>query len=179
MKEEQLELPVKTWMVEKVCSGVSDARPGGGFTRRGQPGDDVPADTVHIKVEPHNLPAGPESRAELLQRAPCTAAGEAHADTKPEPSGVAGCSHGAEEKTEDEECGTCAEASETTSEAHHRTDEFRASTQSKGDAKLLEAHAMVLPPKLEHSCGPADRAEHLVGGDPQQEAELATAGQKM
>lgn len=180
---------MKTWMVEKVCSGVSDvrnepvacgsAKSGGAFTRREQPGEDVQAKTLNIKVEPHSLPTEPESKAEVLQRAPCTGAVEAHADTKPEPSGVAGCSHGAEHKTEDEECRTCAEEPEMTSEAHRGMDQFRASTKSQADAKLLEADAIVLPPKLEQGCGPADRTEHLVGSDQHQDAELATPGQNL
>lgn len=183
-------MPVKTWMVEKVCSGVSDvrnepvacgsAKSGGAFTRRSQPGEDAQAKTLNIKDEPHNLPTEPESKAEVLQRAPCTGgAAEAHADTEPEPSGVAGCSHGAERKTEEEECGTCAEEPEMTSEVHRGTDEFRASTKSQADVKLSEADAIVLPPKLEQSCGPADRAEHLVGSDQHQEAELAIPGQNL
>lgn len=172
-----------------MCSGVSDvrnepgacgsAKSGGAFTRRGPPGEDVQAKTLDIKDEPHNPPTEPESKAEVLQRAPRTGGAEAHADTEPEPSWGAGRSRGAERKTEEEECGTCAEEPEMTSEVHRGTDEFRASTKSQADAKLSEADAIVLPPKLEQSCGAADRAEHLVGSEQHQEAELATPGQNL
>lgn len=162
-----------------MCSGVSDvsnepaACGSARLARRGPPGEDVLAKTLDIKDEPHNPPTEPESKAELLQRAPCTGGAEAHADTEePEPSRVAACSRGAERKTEEEECGTCAEEPERTSEVHRGTDDFRASTKSQAEAKLSEA-------KLEQSCGPADRAEHLVGSEQHQEAELAAPGQNL
>lgn len=167
-------------MVEETCSGVSvgseaavcgSAKPGGVFSRRQQPGHDGAAKTLHIKVEAHSLPVEPEgqeSKAEVLQPAPCTGA-----DAKPESSGLPDGPRGAEDTSEDRECRTCAEESEMTSEVGRGADEFRPSTKSKGDAKLSEADASALPPKLEQSCG----AEHLVASDQHQEAGLATSGQ--
>lgn len=183
-KDDLLELPVRTWIGEKMCDGglevpskhllFGSARSESVLARREQPSDDVKPKILDLKVELDDLPSEPGSTGSRPE-APCTAEVQGAADTKPESSGLADYSDSGEDKTEDQECSACAESSEMTSEAHQGTAGFRTKTK----AEQLEADASLLPPKLEQSCGAADRTEHLAASEQHQDAGPATPGQNM
>lgn len=134
----------------------------------GEPPDDVKPKILNIKVELEDPPSEPGS-TESIPEAPCTAEVQEAADTKVESSELADYSDSGEDKTEDQDCGTCAESSEMTSEAG-----FRTSSRTK-----TEADSSLLPPKLEQSCGAADGTEHLATSEQHQDAGPATPGQNM
>lgn len=179
MKDELLELPVRTWIGEKMCSGglevsskqllCGSARSDGVLTRREQSPDDVKPKILNLKVELDSSdPGSTESRPE----ARCTAEVQGAVDTKPESSGVVDYSDSGEDKTEDQEC---AESSEVTSEDNQGTAGFESSSSTKSKAQLLEADTSLLPPKVEQSCG----TQHLAASEQHQDGGLATPGQNM
>lgn len=160
-----------------LCGSASSD---GVLTRRETSPDDVKAKILDLKVELDSLtsePGSTESKPEVLHRAPCTGEVPGAVDTKPESSRVADYCDSGEDKTDDQQCSTCAVSSQMTSEVDQGTAGFRTKTKTK--AELLEADASIQPPTLEQSCGPADRTEHLAASGQHQDAGLATPGHNM
>lgn len=145
------------------------------LTRREQSPDDVKPKILDLKVELDSLPSEPDStenNPEMQHRRPCSGEIQDATDAKRVPLAVADSSDCSEAKPDDQECRTCVENSEVTSEASDQG--FRTSTKTEVD--LMEVDSSVLPPKLEQSCGPADGMEQLAASEQHQDSGLATSG---